>query len=121
MVDSRWLTLEDTLAEDRLREFNWLWIIATTAYGVGDVLTTIALTGYVPAVTEGNPLLAGLLATWGLPGLVAAKLAAFALCFAISLSAAVVWEDRLLYYLPPVVLSVLGTFTTVFNIRLLLG
>ncbi|WP_435102376.1 hypothetical protein [Halarchaeum sp. P4] len=102
-------------------EFYWLWIFATSAYGVGDVLTTLTLTWYVPHVAEGNPLMAAAIETFGVSGLIAWKLLAFAGCLAISLRAARTWNDRFTYYLPPVVLTLVGTFFTVYNLRLLLG
>jgi hypothetical protein len=103
------------------REFVWLWIVATTGYGVGDVVTTVALVNYHPAVTEGNPLLARTMETLGLGGLVAAKLVVFGLCFGLSYYAVRVWRDRVMYYFAPVVLLLFGVFFTVYNVRLMLG
>ncbi|WP_435180334.1 DUF5658 family protein [Halorussus sp. AFM4] len=103
------------------REFVWLWIGATTGYGVGDVVTTVALVRYHPAVAEGNPLLARLMSEFGLAGLVGAKLAVFAACFALSFYAVRVWRDRFVYYLAPLVLLLFGVFFTVYNVRLMLG
>lgn len=102
-------------------EFYWLWIFATTAYGVGDTLTTLTLTWYVPHVVEGNPLMATAIELFGVAGIVSWKLLAFFGCLAVSLRAARTWDDRFSYYLPPVVLTLVGTFFTVYNLRLLLG
>ncbi|NHN61152.1 MULTISPECIES: hypothetical protein [Halorussus] len=103
------------------REFVWLWIAATSGYGVGDVVTTIALVRYHPVVAEGNPLLARLLSRFGLGGLVGAKLLVFAVCFGLSFYAVRVWRDRFVYYFAPLVLLLFGVFFTVYNVRLMLG
>lgn len=103
------------------REFVWLWIAATTGYGVGDVVTTIALVKYHPTVSEGNPMIAHAMDALGLGGLVAVKLLAFAVCFGLSFYAVRVWRDRFVYYFPPIVLLAFGVFFTVYNVRLMLG
>lgn len=103
------------------REFVLLWIVATSGYGVGDVVTTIALVRYHPVVSEGNPLLARTMDAFGLAGLVGAKLLVFAVCFGLSFYAVRVWRDRFLYYLAPIVLLLFGVFFTVYNVRLMLG
>ncbi|GGM67120.1 hypothetical protein J2752_000075 [Halarchaeum rubridurum] len=104
-----------------VEEFYWLWILATTAYGVGDTLTTLTLHRYAPAVVEGNPIVAAVLARFGFAGLAAWKIAVICLCLAVSVRAARQWEDRFSYYFPPVVLTLVGSFFTVYNLRLLLG
>ena len=100
-------------------DFTWLWIFATLGYGVGDMITTLALIGYNPLVREGNAIVRWLFDMWGIPGFVAGKLLVFGACFAISLYALEVWEDRWLYYFPPLLLTVVGGFTTGYNIVLL--
>lgn len=112
------LTLSDTPFEER--EFSRLWTIATATYGVGDIVTTIALLNFSPRVDEANVILRAVVTEFGQAGLVSLKLVVFFACIGISLDAAH-REDRLVYYLPPVVLAFVGTFTTVYNVRLLLG
>lgn len=102
-------------------EFYWLWIAATTAYGVGDIVTTIALVFYAPHVQEGNPLVAAAVGSFGVAGLVALKLAVFVGCLALSVYAMHAWADRVLYAFPPVLLTALGTALTLLNVGLLLG
>lgn len=102
----------------RPNEFYWLWIAATATYGVGDLVTTIAFRGYVPAVTEGNPVVAAALDAFGLPGLVALKTAVYLVMLWISVVGARD-GDRLLYYFPPVLLTAVGTYLTASNLRLL--
>lgn len=115
---SSWISLSNT-PFDAL-EFSRLWFVATLTYGVGDVVTTLALIGYSNTVNEANALIAAAVGGYGEAGLIAVKLAVFGVCLAISLSSARA-GDRLGYYLPPVVLSFVGAFTTALNIRLLIG
>lgn len=114
-----WVTLEGTRTTER--EFYWLWILATTAYGVGDVVTTIALVEFTTQFAEANPIVAFALYGHGLPGLIAVKLGAFFGCLAISVVSIRAWNDRYLYALPPLVLLVVGSVTTILNLRLLVG
>ncbi|MFC4356580.1 hypothetical protein ACFO0N_01305 [Halobium salinum] len=113
-----WLSLRDTPYEEG--EFTTLWTFALATYGVGDMVTTIALMEFVPRLTEGNPLVAAAVGAFGQSGLVGLKLAAFLFCLVVSLLAAQD-GDRLLYYGPPAGLAVTGAFTTVYNLRLLFG
>jgi hypothetical protein len=101
-------------------EFSSLWVVATTTYGVGDVVTTVALVGFSESVSEANALLRSAIDVFGLWGLVGFKLLAFFVCLGISLVGAHDADD-LLYYGPPVVLSLVGAFTTAYNLRLLIG
>jgi len=101
-------------------EFSWLWLLSAATYGVGDVVTTIALVRYSAAVAEGNALLRMAIDAFGLSGLVGLKLLAFFVCLAISLHGARD-ADSALYYGPPAMLAVVGAFTTVYNLRLLVG
>ncbi|MDZ7746836.1 MAG: hypothetical protein U5K28_10105 [Halobacteriales archaeon] len=116
-MSSRSSVLADEAAA---REFTWLWIIATTLYGVGDILTTMTLLHEIPAITEGNALINVAFEQFGTAGLVGVKLAVFFGCLAIS-----VWAsaegDKLFVYAPPAVLSIVGAFTTVYNLRLFFG
>ena len=112
-----WHTVDDAVGGTQ--EFYWLWIFATTTYGVGDIVTTVALVYYAPAIREANPLVEAAIASLGLTGLVGLKLAVFVVCLALSVRAMHAWRDRVLYVLPPVVLGVTGLALTVLNIRLM--
>jgi len=101
-------------------EFSWLWLLSAATYGVGDIVTTIALVRYSAAVAEGNALLRMAIEAFGLSGLVGLKLIAFLTCLAISLYGARD-ADSAIYYGPPAILALVGAFTTAFNLRLLLG
>lgn len=111
-----WYSLADTPFDDD--EFVALWILATTTYGVGDIVTTIALIYFSPTVTEGNIVVATAVEAFGQAGLVGLKLGAFLVCLVVSVDAA---HDgsKWWYYLPPVGLTLLGTVVTVYNIRLM--
>ncbi|WP_251342763.1 hypothetical protein [Haloplanus halophilus] len=112
------LSLDGTPYDDA--EFSRLWLVATATYGVGDVVTTVALVRFSASVSEANALLRTAIEAFGLWGLVGLKLAAFFTCLAISLSGARDADD-LLYYGPPAVLALVGAFTTAYNVRLLVG
>ncbi|AZH26474.1 hypothetical protein [Haloplanus aerogenes] len=101
-------------------EFSWLWFVSAATYGVGDIVTTLALVGYDDAVAEGNVLLRMAIEAFGLSGLVGLKLLAFFVCLAISLHGARD-ADSALYYGPPAMLAIVGAFTTAYNLRLLIG
>lgn len=101
-------------------EFSWLWFLAALTYGVGDIVTTVALVQFSPAVGEANAPLQYMFDAFGVSGLVALKLAVFAACIGVAL-AGVRDDDRLLYYGPPALLALVGAFTTAFNLRLLIG
>ncbi|MGQ3327720.1 MULTISPECIES: hypothetical protein [Halorubrum] len=103
----------------RPQEFYWLWIAATATYGVGDVVSTIAFLEYVPTIQEANPVVAFALDSFGLGGLVALKIAVYLVMLWISVSGARD-GDGLLYYFPPVLLTIVGTYLTASNMRLLL-
>ncbi|GAB7093600.1 hypothetical protein JCM30237_07520 [Halolamina litorea] len=100
--------------------FTQLWIVATATYGVGDVVTTIALLWYSDSVREANALVRTVTDAYGLPGFVVLKIGVFVACILISVDGANA-EDRVLYYLPPVTIALIGAFTTSLNLRLLLG
>jgi hypothetical protein len=101
-------------------EFSWLWVLSTVTYGVGDVVTTVALVRHSATVREGNALLRAAIEAFGLSGLIGLKLFALFACLAISLYGARD-ADAALYYGPPATLAVVGAFTTVYNLRLLIG
>jgi hypothetical protein len=117
-VSAARLSLEETPYDPD--EFVRLWLVATTTYGVGDVVTTIALVGFSASVSEANALLRAAIDAFGLWGLVGMKLLAFFVCLAISLVGARD-ADPALYYGPPVLLALVGAFTTAYNLRLLVG
>lgn len=102
-------------------EFVALWIIATATYGVGDIVTTIAVFYFHPVVSEANPLLRWLMSNFDLAGLVGLKLVVFVAFIAISVEIARREMDPLLYYAPPAVMAVLGTYLTVTNIVYMIG
>lgn len=117
-MTNEWFSLEGTKFSER--EFTNLWHLATGAFGVGDTVTTIALIQYSDTVIEGNPVLRTAVNEFGLVGLVGLKFFAFVACLALCLDAARA-GDKLWYYAPPIVLTIAGCFTTVYNIRLMLG
>lgn len=94
-------------------EFVALWGLATLTYGVGDTMTTI-LGIELANLTEANPLVDVVLASWGLGGLVALKIAVFGILLGISLYHSHA-GDRYHYFWPPVVLILVGTALTVWN------
>ncbi|MFB6070528.1 MAG: hypothetical protein ABEJ76_05835 [Halanaeroarchaeum sp.] len=112
-----WLSLEGVNTHPD--EFYRLWFLATVTYGVGDTVTTVALVYYAPRIAEGNPLVAAAMGGLGLGGLIAVKWLAFAACIGISLLAIVEWDERQLYLLPPLTLTVVGVLVTGSNLWLL--
>lgn len=118
MVLGDWFSLDGT-GVDRT-EFTQLWTVAAATYGVGDVVTTIALLWYSETVVEANVLVRLATDAFGRSGLVGLKIAVFLVCIALSVDGAR-RGDRLLYYLPPVALALVGAFTTALNIRLMMG
>lgn len=111
------VTLDDAIDE---RQFSALWHLAAATYGVGDIVTTVALLYFSSSVGEANALLVAAVDAFGRAGLVGTKLAAFGVVLAIS-AAGGATGDRFLCYLPPAVVTIVGTFTTAFNLRLLAG
>ena len=118
MVRSRDRTRRRPAYRSRPREFYWLWIASTTTYGVGDIVSTIAFLQYVPAIDEANPVVAFALDSFGLAGLVGLKIAVYLVMLWISVQGARE-GDALLYYFPPVLLTIVGTYLTASNVRLL--
>lgn len=116
MEVGEWLTLEGTPYDDRT--FSRLWLLATATYGVGDVVTTIAILYFGRHVREANPLLRTAVDHLGRAGLVGLKLGVFFLCLGVSIDAAHRRDDALFYF-PPVALSAFGIVLTVRNLRLL--
>lgn len=110
--------LDDTPFE--ASEFRWLWTIALATYGVGDIVTTVALLYFSKNVNEMNVLVVFVVDAYGQLGLAGLKFATFLVCIAVCVYGARI-GDKLLFYLPPAALAVVGAFATVFNLRLFLG
>lgn len=113
--------LDGTAFEGRTDQFYWLWIVATTTYGVGDVVTTVALLYFDSTVGEANAVLRAAVDAFGLAGLVGLKLAVLLACLGLQVYALPDTDDPVVVYAPPAVLAAFGGFTTAFNLRLLIG
>ncbi|WP_224268744.1 hypothetical protein [Haloprofundus salinisoli] len=111
-----WLSLDGTPVTER--RFYWAWIAATAGYGVGDVVTTVAIVVFASGVTEGNPAMLAALDSFGLAGLVALKLTVFGLCLAISQYSARMGYPVFPYVLPGL-LALVGVGLTGYNIWLM--
>lgn len=118
--DRDWLSLGGTPYEGREHRFRHLWLVAAATYGVGDIVTTVAVIFFHPELNEANPLLRQAARTWGHLGIVPLKLFVFVLFIAISVYFARN-DEELLSYAPPVVLTVMGGLVTVYNILGMLG
>lgn len=116
-VMSAWYRFDETNFSKR--QFVGVWVIATPTYGTGDILTTLSLWS-VPHLVEANWLMAAAVGQFGHLGIIAVKLAVFAIALTVSIRG-IHTEDSLSVYFPPAVLSIIGAFTTVYNLRLLLG
>lgn len=101
--------------------FQTTWLLALAAYGVGDVVTTIALVWFSPLHAEANPLLALAIERFGALGLVGLKLLAFYVALGASVWVGLDDEDPLSFYGPPLVLFGVGVVVTCYNLGLLLG
>ncbi|MFB6360075.1 MAG: hypothetical protein ABEH59_02010 [Halobacteriales archaeon] len=95
-----------------------LWAMAAITYGGGDILTTLILVYAIQGLGEANPFIHWGLATFGPLGLLAAKLLVFGLGFAVS-RRGLAQRDRLLYYVPPVLMILVGLAATAVNLRLI--
>lgn len=95
-----------------------VWALALATYGVGDGITTAVLVWLSPVHGEINPVVAGAIEAFGASGLVGLKVLVIGICLALS-----VWartdDEQFLFYLPPLVLVLVGTATTLFNASLL--
>lgn len=102
------------------REFYGLWFLAAATYGFGDIVSTLLAVVTGPGIVESNPVVAGVLAAFGIPGFLAVKFAILVALLWISVGGARS-EDRLSYYWPPVVATLLGGALTGWNLWLLYG
>jgi hypothetical protein len=107
------------VADRDVRRFGLVWLLAVLTYGVGDLLTTMAILE-APGLQEANALVVGVIGQYGQAGFVGVKLAAFLVAFGIALDGARA-GDRVTYYLPPVTLVVFGVALTAYNLGLLVG
>ena len=117
-VEANWLTLEHSPFD--IDSFSSVWLVAAATYGVGDVVTTIAIIWFMPFFTEANPLIQFAVEIFGGGGFLALKLLVFYAVLGISLWAGVPERDRLMFYGPPLVLAVVGAATTLHNLNLML-
>ena len=102
------------------REFYGLWFLAAATYGFGDIVSTLLAVVTGPGLVESNPIVAGVLAGYGIPGFLAVKLVILVTLLWISVGGARS-GDRVSYYWPPVVATALGTALTGWNLWLLYG
>jgi len=102
------------------REFYGLWFLAVAAYGFGDVVSTVLAVFTDPGLVESNPVVAVVLAGYGLPGFLVVKFVILVTLLWISVGGARS-NDRFTYYWPPVVATALGTALTGWNLWLLYG
>lgn len=117
-ADTDWLSFEGS--SFTVNSFSRLWILATITYGLGDVVTTIALVYFSPVHTEANPLIRAAIKMFGGGGFLGVKLLVIYACLGISLWAGKQADDWLMFYTPPVLLAVVGIYMTVHNLALLL-
>lgn len=116
-AEVNWLSLEDTPFDEV--SFSRVWLLALAAYGVGDVVTTIALVYFSDLHTEANPVIRQAIMAFGGGGFLGLKLLVIYACIGVSLWVGVSDEDRLMFYGPPLLLATVGCYTTVHNLGLL--
>ena len=92
-----------------------LWAIAIATYGIGDSLSTIIAVYFVDGLGEGNPLVAVLLAEFGIRGLFGLKILVFVIAVGINLQSRK-RGDWLGYYGPPGFVALLGAVLTASNL-----
>ncbi|MBX0297198.1 hypothetical protein [Haloarcula nitratireducens] len=113
-----WLHFETSPFSER--SFSWVWWLAAATYGVGDVVTTIAIIYFVPHLTEANPVVRAAITAFGGGGFLALKLLVLYAGIGISLWAGKAEDDPLSFYGPPALLTVVGLWVTAHNLALLL-
>lgn len=92
-----------------------LWMIAVATYGVGDSVSTIIAVYLVEGLGEGNPLVAVLLAEFGIRGLFGLKVLVLIVAITINLYGRQ-REEWLGYYGPPAFVALLGAVLTASNL-----
>lgn len=115
--DADWLHFRESVFDED--SFSWVWLLALATYGVGDIVTTIAIIWFHPMYTEANPVIREAIMAFGGGGFLALKLLVFYVCIAVSLWGGLLGDDPLLFYGPPLALSVVGLITTALNLGLL--
>jgi len=100
--------------------FYGLWFLAAATYGFGDIVSTLLAVVTAPGIVESNPVVAAVLANYGIPGFLAVKFAILIVLVGISVGGARD-DDQFTYYWPPVVATLLGTGLTGWNLWLLYG
>lgn len=115
MGNAWWNSLRGTHFEGRERRFRQLWLVAAATYGVGDIVTTIAILFFHPGVREANPFIRIAARSFGSLGVVSLKLAVFIGFILVSVYFARN-GDKWLSYAPPVVLTVTGSVVTIHNL-----
>ena len=116
-AEVNWVTFENAPFAER--SFSNAWLLALATYGVGDIVTTIALLYFMPAFTEANPMVRFAIESFGGGGFLALKLLVFYACLGITIWAGLLAKDKLMFYGPPLALAVFGTATTLFNLSLM--
>lgn len=118
-VEGDWYTLERSPFD--VDSLFLVWLVAVATYGVGDVVTTIAIVWFLPLYTEANPVIQFAVEIFGGGGFLALKLLVFYAVLGISLWAGVPERDRLMFYGPPLVLAIVGLVVTAHNLSLMLA
>jgi len=112
-----WLHFEDSPFSEV--SFSRVWLLAAATYGVGDVVTTIALVWFSELTTEANPVIREAIMAFGGGGFLAVKLLVLYACIGVSLWAGKDADDGLMFYGPPLALAAVGLYTTAHNLNIL--
>lgn len=112
----------DSTTEYRTGGFTFyaLWAFAIATYGIGDLVSTLVALLFVPGLFEGNPIILAVLQRYGIPGFVGIKIVVFAGALWMGIRGARD-GDWVEYYVPPVVVGIVGTALTVWNTLLITG
>jgi len=116
-ADENWFHFENSPFSEV--SFSRVWFIAAATYGVGDIVTTIALVWFSELTTEANPFIREAIKAFGGGGFLALKLLVLYACIGISIWAGKGDNDPLMFYGPPVLLSLVGLYTTAHNLNIL--
>lgn len=120
MTGRPWFSLEETHFEGNEHRFRLAWLLAAGTYGVGDIVTTVAVIFFDPAIQEANPVMQAAADAFGSVGVVPLKLAVFLAFIGVSVYFARN-GDEWLSYAPPAVLTLVGGLVTVHNLMGLAG